>query len=351
MPEFSRRRFLETAGSLAGGSLLGAPRAQARQGLRAAGGITLACADYARFLPLGAGDVRPRGISLTWLRGERAEMLRRATSDPAVDGGEGSMAQHLLRVARGDRSLVAVPVFLLRNFAARDIYTLKGSSVTPTTLEGRRIGIYNWAASGAIWYRHLVRYFRQNPAAVKWVVASPEQATPVAVAVPLPSHVTLGRPGASLVDLLLGGEIDAFFAPLPPKKYHPTDGPIVRLIPDFRAAEKRYFKETGCYPPQHVLLVRQPVWERDPSIGRQLVETFNECEARFAGGQRLFPYGTPWLLAELEETELLMGQDFHAHGLEKNHHPLDVFCRSGFEDGLTERRITVEEFFAEFLKT
>ncbi len=351
MGGLSRRRFLEAAGAVAGTSLVCTPAAEARQTPGTAAAITLAGADYVRFLPLAAGDVRPKGLALTWLRGDRSEMLRRALSDPAVDGGEGSMAQHLLRIDGGDRSMVAVPVFLLRNFTARDIYALKGSSLTPAGLNGRRIGIYNWAASGAVWYRHLVRYFKQDPAAVKWVVGSPDQTTPVVVAVPLPVNVTLAPSGKSLSDLLLAREIDAFFAPLPPKQYHPVDGPIVRLIPDFRPVEKRYFTDTGCYPPQHVLLLRRQTWEKDPSIGERLVETFQQCETRFHGGQRLYPYGTPWLSAEIEETELLMGQDFHAHGLEKNRRALEVFCQSAFDDGLTKRRVTVEEFFAEFLKS
>jgi hypothetical protein len=55
-------------------------------------------------------------------------------------------------------------------------------------------------------------------------------------------------------------------------------------------------------------------------------------------------------MEDLEEAHLLMGPDFHAHGLEKNRHVLDVFCQAGFDDGLTERRVTVEEYFAEFLQ-
>jgi hypothetical protein len=53
-------------------------------------------------------------------------------------------------------------VFPLRNFTARDISVAKESTLTPQTLNGRRLGIYNWAASGAVWYRHLVRYFGQD---------------------------------------------------------------------------------------------------------------------------------------------------------------------------------------------
>jgi len=41
--------------------------------------------------------------------------------------------------------------------------------------------------------------------------------------------------------------IDALFAPLPPRRHHPIDGPIVRVFPDFRALEQKYFAETRCY--------------------------------------------------------------------------------------------------------
>src|SRR2546423_13955384 len=79
--------------------------------------ITLTCADYARVMPLITGDVKPEGIDLTVIHGalgswsDRAEMLRRALQDPTVHGGEGSVAQHLYRVAKGDHSFVALPAF------------------------------------------------------------------------------------------------------------------------------------------------------------------------------------------------------------------------------------------------
>jgi 4,5-dihydroxyphthalate decarboxylase len=149
----------------------------------------------------------------------------------------------------------------------------------------------------------------------------------------------------------LAGELDAIFVPLPPKKYHPVDGPIVRLVPEFPSVEKKYFEQTRCYPTQHVLVVRREVWERDPSVGRRLLETFDECETKFQEGLHLFPYSTPWEVAEVEQTDVLMGPDFHSHGLDKSHHEVDVFCQGGFDDGMTERRVTVEEYFSEFLKS
>jgi 4,5-dihydroxyphthalate decarboxylase len=275
-------------------------------------------------------------------------MLRRATEDATVDGGETSMAQHVMRLDAGDRSLVAVPVFPLRNFTARDLYTRKGSTLNGTTLGGKRIGIYNWAASGAVWYRHFIRWLGHDVTTITWVVGGPDAPAAIRVPEPRPAHVTVAPQGQSLVDLLAGGQIDAFFAPLPPQKHHPIDGPIVRVFPDFRTIEQRYFTDTRCYPPQHVIIVRRSSWERDASVGRRLVEACNDCETRFEAAQRQYPYNSPWLIADVEDAARLLGSDYHAHGLEKNRHAVDVFCQGAFDDGLTKRRLTVEDFFQEF---
>src|ERR1700756_1692420 len=105
--------------------------------------ISLPCADYARVLPLATGDVKAEGIALTLILGSggswemRAEMLRRALADLTVQGGEASMAGHLRRIDKGDRSFVGLPVFPLRNFTARDLYVRKDGAVkTPADLIG-----------------------------------------------------------------------------------------------------------------------------------------------------------------------------------------------------------------------
>ena len=117
---FSRRQFIATTGCAAGSALAHTVNAGA---VAASPALTLACSNYIRFLPIATGDVRPADLALTWVRGDRTEMLRRAADDATIDGGESSMAQHVMRLDRGDRSLVAVPIFPLRNFTARDLYT------------------------------------------------------------------------------------------------------------------------------------------------------------------------------------------------------------------------------------
>ncbi len=348
MDRISRRVFLTTSGAAAGGVLTATDAAS--QAARSPS-LTLVGANYVRFMPVATGDVRPRDLALTWVRGDRNEMLRRATDDPTVDGGETSMAQHVQRLDRGERSLVAIPIFPLRNFTARDLYTRKGTRIAPNSLSGRRIGIYNWAASGAVWYRHLLRHLGNDTKKVQWVVGGVDG--PAAVRLPDPPlpYVKPAPADKSLSAMLLDGSIDALFGPLPPSAFNPVDGPIVRAFPAFQAMEQKYFADTGCYPPQHVIVVRRASWDRASSVGRRLVDAFNESEVSFEALQRLYPYNSPWLIEEVENTARLLGSTYHQHGLEANRRAVEVFCQAAFDDGLTKNRVTVDEFFADFLRT
>ena len=118
--------------------------------------------------------------------------------------------------------------------------------------------------------------------------------------------------------MLIAGELDAIYSPPRPRRYHPVDGPIVRLFSDIRAIERHYFRATRMFPPQHLVVLRREVWERNKWIARALTDAFIRCNDAFTKAQRSFPYASPWLDAELEETEALMGADFHAYGFEQN---------------------------------
>ena len=319
--------------------------------------LTLTCADYARIWPLAAGTVKPAGIDLTMVLGragkwtDRAEMLRRAVQDPAAHGGEWSMAQYLYRVDKGDKSFVGLPIFPLRNFTARDIYIRAGGPIhTAADLAGKRLGMYSYTASGSIWYRHLLRHLGIDPATIKWWIGdidTPWSATKMDTS--LPAGVQAPPPGRSLSDMLIAGEIDAMLSPPRPEKFHPNNGPIARLFPNFRAVEQDYFRATGAFPPQHLIVVRRAVWDTYPWVGRALTDAFIAAEAEFTAGLRGFPYATPWMEEDLSDTQAIMGADFHPYGFAATRPQIDMFTAEAHRLGLTSRRITPEEYFADFL--
>jgi 4,5-dihydroxyphthalate decarboxylase len=320
--------------------------------------VTLTCADYARVMPLAAGQVKADGLALTLLIGEggswpaRAEMLRRAIQDPSVQGGEASCAQHLYRIEKGDRSHVGLPVFPLRNFTARDLYVRYGGGIGSVAgLVGKRVGMYSYTASGSIWYRHLLRFMGVDPQAITWVIGNVDQPWSTAAPPALPPGVQAAPGGRSLTDLLIAGEIDAVLSPPRPARYHPTRGPIKRLIPDFPRVEQAYFRSTGCFPPQHLIVVRRELWEANRWIAKAITEAFIRCDALFDASQRGFPYATPWQEAELEETDALMGEGFSYHGLEPNRGNIAAFCEEAHRLGLTSRLVSVDDYFAEYLSS
>lgn len=320
--------------------------------------IRLTCADYARVMPLAVGQVKPEGIELTMVLGRegswptRAEMLRRAASDPTVHGGESSMAGHLRRIEKGDRSLVALPVFPLRNFTGRDLYVSKDGPVkTADDLRGKRVGMYDWVASGSIWYRHFLRFIGVPPEELQWCIGAVDEGTITSHAYTLPDGVRAAPEGRALSEMLIAGELDAIYSPPRPRRYHPVDGPIIRLFADIRAIERDYFRATRTYPPQHLIVLRREVWQQNKWIARSLTDAFTRCTEMFGKAQRSFPYASPWLDAELEETEALMGPDFHGEGFERNRATIEVFAEQAQRAGIVGRRITSEEYFAEFLES
>ncbi len=320
--------------------------------------LTLTMAGYSRLMPLLTGEVKPKGIALnlvvsgsgSWQA--RAEMLRRALHDPDVHGGEQSMAGHLIRVAHGDRSHVALPVFPLRNFTARDLYVRLGSGIrSAADLNGIRIGMYGWANSGSVWYRHFLSWLGVDLASLHWCIGAVDSPRVGSIATSLPAGMTEPPPGKSLSDLLIAGELDAIYSPPRPERYHPIEGPIIRLFPEFRPLEQRYFRETGAFPPQHLIVLRRAVCEAHPWIAASVTEAFIRCQRAAAASYRGFPYASPWMEAELEDATALMGEDFHGDGLEKNRGQMEIFCKTAHVAGLTSRVISTEEYFEEFLSS
>jgi 4,5-dihydroxyphthalate decarboxylase len=319
--------------------------------------IALTCADYARVMPLATGEVKPAGIALAMILGHRgswparAEMLRRAVQDPEVQGGEWSMAQYLYGIDRGDRRLVGLPVFPLRNFTARDLYVRRGGPIRePADLAGQRVGMYSYRASGSIWYRHFLRFVGLDPDTIQWWIGDIDTPWSAPMDQTLPSGVKAPPPGRSLSDMLVAGELEAIYSPPRPQAYHPESGPIARLFPDFRRIEQEYFRQTGAYPPQHLVVLRRDVWEANRWMAKSLTDAFIAANDCFTAAQRGFPYATPWLEAELEDTVAAMGEDFHPYGLAPNRAQIDMFCGEAFRLGLASRRITAEEYFADYLQ-
>ena len=121
-----------------------------------------------------------------------------------------------------------------------------------------------------------------------------------------------------------------------------------RLFADPRAEEERYARRTGIFPIMHVVVLRRELYEQRPWLAGSLYTAFERAKA--ATEERMVEtaanrYLLPWLYDELDRTRRVLGPAFWPYGLDANRVPLEVFLRYAHEQGLTDRRLSLDELF------
>jgi 4,5-dihydroxyphthalate decarboxylase len=310
--------------------------------------VTLVVRDYDYVSPLATGDVEADGIDLTLIRAFDA--LPRVANDQSIQGGEASFSRYLHGLVGGDRSLVGLPVFLMRDFRHRCFFVRRDSGLADVTdLAGKRIGTNEWPATGNTWARATLRERGVSIEDVHWLVG---QVSPSYKPVPpdaLPPGVTRAPDGRMLVDMLLDGELDALMCPWPPEGFYEEGSRLMRLYPDYRTAEREYFRRTTIYPAHHIVVLRRELVDQHSWVVRSLYAALDGSRARSEKNRWALAETTPWLLADLEETTALMGKDFQAYGLSGNNsHMIAAFCEEQLAQGLVSEPIDPAAVFAEF---
>jgi len=308
--------------------------------------ITLLMRDHDYLAPLYGGDVVPDGIRLTI---DRATPMAQAYTDASIPAAELSFSRYLIGLSRGDRTFVGIPFFPIRAFRHRCFFVRRDSGLTDLKqLQGKRIGTNGWQDSGNTWTRALLREQGVRLDQIQWMVGPVDDQGPVNPQGEFPPHVRPAPSGRVLRDMLLSGDLDALVCPLPPKGFYAHDSKIVRLIPNYRQAEQAYYGRTGIFPPHHIVGVRRDVFERTPQVAAALYHALDR--SRLVWQQRRLYYAelTPWVLAEIEETAALMGEDWKPSGVRANRKGIGGLCEEELAQGLITRPIDPEVVFAEF---
>jgi 4,5-dihydroxyphthalate decarboxylase len=310
--------------------------------------VTIATRNYDYLGPLACGDVSVEGADLTLIR-DNATALDRVSGDPAVHGGEFSFSRYVGWVAAGDPRWVGMPFFVLRAFRQRSFFIRRGSRLQHfADLAGKRVGANEWGASGSTWARAVLRDAGVRIEDIAWWVGSVDGLQPDKPLGPLPPHARAIPAGRTLQDMLLDDELDALMCPQPPRRFHEPDRPIVRLVPDFRRAEREYFRRTGIFPPQHIIVLRRESHDAAPWLAARLYAALEQSKRRWQGDRRRLTDAFPWTLAELEETEALMGEDWLPNGVEANRRPIQAFLDEQLAQGLIRNPVSIEALFGDF---
>ncbi|EAS50389.1 putative 4,5-dihydroxyphthalate decarboxylase [Aurantimonas manganoxydans SI85-9A1] len=314
--------------------------------------LTLAMADYDHVHDLANGEIQPEGITLTPLLLPVEEIFYRFLKHQEFDVSEVSFAKFLALTAQGNAPMVGIPVFPSRVFRHSAIYLRSDSKIcSPEELNGKRIGIPEWAQTAGIYVRGMLQEsYGLDLASVDWVQAGVNQAgREEKVRLNLPNGIRYSsRPDSCLNDMLLSGEIDAIATARPPRAFAEGNERIRRLFADPQAEERRYWEDTGIFPIMHTISVRRHVFERHPWIGTSLVKAFEDAKRR--GIERTLDVAVsriplPWIASFASEVQRSFGEDFWPYGIDANRPTLEAFCRFGHAQGITDRRMEPEELF------
>ncbi len=316
--------------------------------------ITIAAGDYDRTRPIRDGRVTVEGCAVTYLAMSSSELFFRALRHQEFDVCELSFSNYMTQKQRGVADYIAIPVFLSRVFRHSGFYIRDDRGINaPEDLRGRIVGVPEYPMTAAVWQRGMLQdEYGVAPGEMRWRTGGLEQPgrierTPFTP--PEGVEVTPILADRTLSGMLADGEIDALLSPSPPSCFTRGAANIGRLFPDYRAAEQAYYAKTGLHPIMHLVVVRESLAERHPWLCASLYKAFRE--AKQLAIAELEKIGTlalslPWAGAELEATRALLGDDFWPYGVAENAKDIDALIRYSHKQGLTERRLSVEELFA-----
>lgn len=316
--------------------------------------LTLACGLYDRTLALQTGMVAPEGIDLNTLPMGPGELFRRQARNVEFDVAEFSLGTYVILRARGDQRMVAIPVFPSRKFRHADVYINTRSGIQkPENLAGCRVGVQEYQQTAAIWIRGILQEEHGvRPDQVEWYFGGYNEPQNYTERIPitLPSNirtVTVSH-HQSLNQMLEGGELQGLIGATAPKSFAQRSPSVARLFANTREVEMDYFRRTGIFPIMHIIVIKREIYERAPWVAANLYLAFEKAKA--VGLHRLRESGTlfcalPWLGQHVDETAAVMGNDPFAYGLDGNRRILEKFLEYCQMQGLTERRVRIEELF------
>jgi 4,5-dihydroxyphthalate decarboxylase len=314
--------------------------------------LSVAMGDYDRTRALLDGRVQIDGVDPVYMTLYPEEMFFRAMRSQDFDICELSFSSYMVKTAQNTCPYVAVPVFLSRAFRHTSIYVRKDKVHKPEDLKGRRIGLPEYQLSAHVWARAILQDDHGvHPEDVTWLRGGIETpGRPEKIALKLPAGVRLENApeGTTISELLDRGEIDGFMAPRPPSAQALSNPAVGWLFDDPTAAAKDYFKRTGIFPIMHVVGVRKTLCDAHPWLPMAVFKAFNQ--AKGAALEALSDTSAtkvtlPFVEEQLKAARETMGQDFWSYGVAANRATLDAFLRHHHVQGLSQKRMQIEEIF------
>jgi 4,5-dihydroxyphthalate decarboxylase len=281
-----------------------------------------------------------------------AALFRQVAQQADFDVSEMSTSTFMILTSRGDDRYVGIPVYPSRNFRHGYVFINRNSGISrPEDLAGKQVGMVEYQTTAALWQRIFLQDdYGIRAQQIEWSeggLNTPDE--PERFHVDMPSDIHLSRigPGETLSQMLEEGKLDALIGPAEPECFRRASH-IERLFPDYRSVEKDYSKRSGFFPIMHLVVIRREIYQEHPWVAQSLFDAFQSALASQFERIRntsVLACALPWLMSDLEEIDEVFGGEHWPYGIAKNKALLERMTQASFEQGLSSRKLEVEELF------
>jgi 4,5-dihydroxyphthalate decarboxylase len=320
--------------------------------------ISIAMASNPRTWPIFDGRIEPDGVALIPSAVHPSELFWRQLRFADFDVSEMSFSSLLMAKSRGDERWVGLPIFTTRKFFHAEILVRRDSGIErPADLKGKRVGVPEYQQTAALWTRGVLEHeFGVAPRDMEfWMERTPSHSHRAATGFAAPPGVTIKQIPAekNIGGMMLAGELDAVIHYI--VNHNLVDrstadlwnhAAIKPLFPDPLAEGVRYYRKTGIFPINHGMVIRKEIAEKHPWIVLNLYKAFERAN-EIADRERVEHaeyYRAAGLLTR--EAGDALRSPLVRHGIKANRTVLETAAQYSHEQGLTPRRLALEEVFA-----
>ena len=285
------------------------------------------------------GTSRPRQADL---RFEEVPVLiqafRRMVRSVEWDVCEMALTTYLVAKAYG-KPFTALPVFCVRGFHHGAVLrSAKADGLVPKDLEGRRAGVNRgYTVTTGVWARGILAdEYGVDLSRVTWMLSGDEH---VAEYEPPPNVVPAG-PGEDVPEMVASGELAAGIG------VDAADPRLTTLIPDATEAGYRALRDRGCYPINHVVVVRDELLAAHPDLAADLFAAYADSKNRYVAGLRRGISDPGPADGMYQRVTRITGADPLPYGTAPNRAMIDQLIRYAVDQKILDKPVAAEDVFA-----
>ena len=314
--------------------------------------LKIAVAEHPHTSAVRNGSISIEGVDAEFITVKpQIAAFRRMVRHVEFDVCELAPTTYIIARAYG-APFVALPIFVQRRFHHAGLLVRPDAGIrTAKDLEGKKVGVRAYSVTTGVWTRGiLIDEFGLDASKVTWVVDDEEHVAQL----PLPSNVVHAPDGKSLAEMMASGDLVAGFqgnggvgrTGAPTGGWQTVEANYPDLFPNAEELEADWYRRTGIYPMHGTIVVKDSVLKEHPWVATSLFKAFSSAKGEWLSK---LDTGAPGNVSDKKYVALrkIVGHDPLPYGMAPNLATIGALEETAFKQGLTPRRMRLDELFVD----